>query len=108
MPIFIVENGLGAYDKLEGDKIHDDYRINYHRDHIAAMKEAIKDGVEVMGYLTWSGIDLVSMSTSEMSKRYGFIYVDLDDYCKGSGKRYKKDSFYWYQKVIKSNGEDLA
>lgn len=108
LPIFIVENGLGAYDKLEGDKIHDDYRINYHRDHIAAMKEAIKDGVEVMGYLTWSGIDLVSMSTSEMSKRYGFIYVDLDDYCKGSGKRYKKDSFYWYQKVIKSNGEDLA
>ena len=108
IPIFIVENGLGAYDKLEEDnKIHDDYRIDYLRKHIVQMGEAIKDGVDLMGYTTWGPIDLVSDSTSEMSKRYGFIYVDMDDNGKGGLKRFKKDSFYWYKEVIKSNGENL-
>ncbi len=108
IPIFIVENGLGAYDKLEEDnKIHDDYRIDYLRKHIVQMREAIKDGVDLMGYTTWGPIDLVSDSTSEMSKRYGFIYVDMNDDGKGSLKRFKKDSFYWYKELIKSNGENL-
>lgn len=109
IPIFIVENGLGAYDRLEYDnKIHDDYRIDYLKKHIIQMREAIKDGVNLMGYTTWGPIDLVSDSTSEMSKRYGFIYVDKDDYGNGSLKRLKKDSFIWYKKVIESNGENLA
>jgi 6-phospho-beta-glucosidase len=109
IPIFIVENGLGAYDKLEEDnKIHDDYRIDYLKKHIVQMKEAIKDGVELMGYTTWGPIDIVSDSTSEMSKRYGFIYVDMDDYGNGSLKRLRKDSFFWYKEVIKSNGENLG
>jgi 6-phospho-beta-glucosidase len=108
-PLFIVENGLGAYDKLEEDgSIHDDYRIDYLRKHIEQMKEAVKDGVDLMGYTSWGCIDLVSMSTSEMSKRYGFVYVDQDDYGNGTLDRYKKDSFYWYKKVIETNGEDLS
>ena len=108
LPLFIVENGLGAYDTLEADgSIHDDYRIDYLRRHIAAAKEAVKDGVNLIGYLTWGPIDLVSMGTSEMSKRYGFIHVDLDDYGQGSGKRRRKDSFYWSKEVIASNGEKL-
>jgi 6-phospho-beta-glucosidase len=107
-PIFIVENGLGTYDKVEEDgSIHDDYRVDYLRKHIIQMREAIEDGVDVMGYTTWGPIDLVSDSTSEMSKRYGFIYVDKDDYGKGSLKRLKKDSFFWYKDVIESNGERL-
>lgn len=90
-------------------KIHDNYRIEYLRDHIKEMKKAVvEDGVDLMGYLPWGCIDLVSASTGEMKKRYGFIYVDEDDHGKGTLKRYKKDSFYWYQKVIKSNGTDLA
>lgn len=108
IPLFIVENGLGAYDKLENGKIHDPYRINYFRSHIEQMREAVKDGVKLIGYLTWAPIDLISMSTSEMSKRYGFIYVDQDDYLQGSKARIRKDSFAWYKKVIASNGEDLA
>lgn len=107
-PLFIVENGLGAYDKVEADgSIHDQYRIDYLRQHILEMKEAIKDGVELIGYTSWGPIDLVSMSTSEMSKRYGFIYVDLDDNGEGTLSRSKKDSFEWYKKVIASNGEAL-
>lgn len=106
-PIYITENGVGYYDKLEDGEIHDPYRIEYYRDHIAQMKEAIKDGVDLRGYYAWGPIDIVSCSSSEMSKRYGFIYVDLDDYGKGSGKRIKKDSYAWMQKVIASNGEDL-
>ncbi|MCL6602712.1 MAG: glycoside hydrolase family 1 protein [Paenibacillus sp.] len=107
-PLFIVENGLGAYDKVEEDgSIHDSYRIDYLKQHIEQMKEAIMDGVDLIGYTSWGPIDLVSMSTSEMSKRYGFIYVDLDDEGNGTLKRSKKDSFYWYKKVIASNGEDL-
>lgn len=108
-PLFIVENGLGAYDKMTPDhKIHDDYRIEYLRNHIEQMKKAVtQDGVDLMGYLPWGCIDLVSASTGEMKKRYGFIYVDEDDHGQGSMKRYKKDSFYWYKKVIASNGNDL-
>ncbi|EMG29398.1 glycosyl hydrolase family protein [Listeria fleischmannii 1991] len=109
LPLFIVENGLGAYDTVEDDgSIHDDYRIDYLRKHIEQMKEAIKDGVDLMGYTSWGPIDLISASTSEMSKRYGFIYVDQDDEGNGTLKRSKKDSFNWYKKVIASNGEDLA
>ncbi|WP_257350191.1 glycoside hydrolase family 1 protein [Pseudalkalibacillus decolorationis] len=108
LPIFIVENGLGAYDKVEEDgSIHDDYRIDYLRKHIEQMKEAIADGVELIGYTSWGPIDLVSMSTSEMSKRYGFVYVDKDDEGNGTLERYRKDSFFWYKQVIESNGEEL-
>lgn len=108
-PLFIVENGFGAYDKLTSDhKIHDDYRIDYLRSHIKQMKLAVtEDGVDLIGYLPWGCIDLVSASTGEMKKRYGFIYVDEDDYGQGTLKRYKKDSFDWYKKVIDSNGENL-
>lgn len=107
-PLFIVENGIGALDKLEDGKVHDDYRIDYLRKHIEQMKQAIIDGVDLMGYTMWGPIDLISFSTSEMSKRYGFIYVDQDDEGNGSFNRIKKDSFNWYKKVITSNGEDLA
>lgn len=109
IPLFLVENGLGAKDKLTEDrKIHDDYRIDYIRKHIIEMKEAIKDGVELMGYTTWGCIDLISCGTSQMSKRYGFIYVDQDDKGNGTLNRIPKDSFFWYKKVISSNGEDLG
>ncbi|PTM53252.1 glycoside hydrolase family 1 protein [Desmospora activa] len=107
-PLFIVENGLGAFDKVEEDgSIHDPYRISYLKEHIQQMKEAVGDGVDLIGYTSWGPIDLVSFSTSEMSKRYGFIYVDQDDYGNGTLTRSKKDSFYWYQKVIATNGEKL-
>jgi len=105
VPLFIVENGLGALDKVEADgSIHDSYRIDYLKAHIEQMYEAIEDGVELMGYTLWGCIDLVSASTSEMSKRYGFIYVDADDEGNGSYDRSRKDSFFWYQKVIETNG----
>lgn len=109
IPLFIVENGMGMPDTLEEDgTIHDDYRIDYLRRHIVEMKKAVElDGIPLMGYTTWGPIDLVSAGTGEMKKRYGFIYVDVDDEGKGSFKRYRKDSFYWYQKVISSNGEEL-
>ncbi|MFV0381645.1 MAG: glycoside hydrolase family 1 protein [Breznakia sp.] len=106
-PIYITENGSGFYDTLENGEIHDSYRVDFYRDHFIAMREAIKDGVDLRGYYAWGPIDIISCSSSEMSKRYGFIYVDLDDYGNGSGKRIKKDSFHWYKKVIASNGEDL-
>ena len=108
MPIFIAENGLGAIDKVTPDgQIHDEYRIDYLKSHIKEMREAILDGVEVFGYASWGPIDIVSCSQGEMSKRYGYIYVDLDDRGNGSGRRLKKDSFFWYQHVIESNGEHL-
>ncbi|MBT2658371.1 6-phospho-beta-glucosidase [Bacillus sp. ISL-18] len=108
-PLFIVENGLGAKDKVEEDgSIHDDYRIEYLRIHIEQMAEAIEDGVELMGYTPWGCIDLVAASTGEMSKRYGFIYVDLDDEGNGTFDRLKKKSFYWYKQVIESNGVNLT
>ena len=109
VPILIAENGLGHHDIVEKDSsIHDDYRIDYLRDHIQQMKEAVLDGVYVFCYLPWGPIDIVSASSAEMSKRYGFIYVDIDDHGNGSGKRSLKDSYHWYKKVIASNGEDLA
>lgn len=107
-PLFVVENGLGAYDKVEADgSINDDYRIDYLREHIEAMAEAIQDGVELMGYTPWGCIDLVSASTGEMSKRYGFIYVDKHDDGSGTLNRSKKKSFDWYKNVIATNGEEL-
>ncbi|CFQ13589.1 cryptic 6-phospho-beta-glucosidase [Yersinia enterocolitica] len=108
-PLFLVENGLGAKDEINPlGEIEDDYRISYLREHIKAMAEAIDDGIPVIGYTSWGCIDLVSASTGEMSKRYGFVYVDRDDLGKGSLARKKKKSFYWYKKVIASNGADLS
>lgn len=111
-PLFIVENGLGAADQLvageDGEPtVMDDYRIEYLNDHLVQVREAVEDGVEVMGYTTWGCIDLVSASTAELKKRYGFIYVDRNDDGTGTLKRYKKKSFEWYRKVIESNGECL-
>jgi 6-phospho-beta-glucosidase len=110
-PLFIVENGLGAKDELvevDGTRtVHDDYRIAYLNDHLAQVSEAIADGVEVLGYTSWGCIDLVSASTAQMSKRYGFIYVDRNDDGTGTLDRYKKRSFDWYAEVIRSNGASL-
>lgn len=111
-PLFIVENGLGARDELiddghGGKTVDDDYRINYMRDHLLQVKEAIEDGVEVMGYTSWGCIDLVSASTAQLAKRYGLIYVDRNDDGSGTLNRYKKKSFNWYKEVIASNGEKL-
>ena len=108
-PLFIVENGLGANDAVEENgTIHDPYRIDYMREHIRAMMEAVnEDGIPLLGYTCWGCIDLVSASTGEMKKRYGMIYVDKQNDGSGDLKRLKKDSFYWYQKVIRTNGEDL-
>ncbi len=106
-PLFIVENGLGALDVLENETVNDEYRIEYLREHLMQMKEAVKDGVDLMGYTSWGCIDLISASTGEMEKRYGFIYVDRDDQGKGSNRRFKKKSFDWYKQVIASNGNDL-
>jgi len=109
VPIMVVENGLGQDDRLEDDKtVHDDYRIEYMRRHIEQMEEAIADGVDLIAYTPWGIMDLVAASTGEMKKRYGVIYVDADDNGCGSFERYKKDSFYWYKKVIASNGGDLT
>lgn len=108
IPLMVVENGLGAVDERSEDgKFHDTYRINYLREHIKAMSEAIDDGVDLMGYTMWGCTDLVSASTGEMKKRYGFVYVDKDNDGNGDLHRERKDSFYWYKKVIASNGEDL-
>jgi len=109
-PLFIVENGMGAYDTVEEDgSIHDDYRITYIREHIKGLKDAIEiDDVDLMGYTPWGCIDLVAASTGEMRKRYGFIYVDKDDEGNGTLQRKKKDSFYWYKKVIETNGDCLS
>lgn len=107
IPIMIVENGLGANDLLIDEEVHDSYRIDYMKAHVKAMSDALSDGVNLVGYTSWGCIDLVSSSTGEMDKRYGFIYVDKDNDGNGTYKRYKKDSFYWYKKVIESNGRDL-
>lgn len=109
IPLMVVENGLGAYDEKDEDgMVHDSYRIDYLRKHIEQMKEAIKDGVDLMGYTPWGCIDLVSASTGEMAKRYGFIYVNKFDDGTGDLSRERKESFFWYKKVIGSNGKDLA
>ena len=108
IPLMVVENGLGAYDKKEEDgSIRDDYRIDYLRKHIEQMKEAVEDGVDLMGYTPWGCIDLVSASTGEMAKRYGFIYVEKYDDGTGDLSRRKKKSFDWYKSVIETNGEEL-
>lgn len=106
-PLFVAENGLGTFDVFQNGTVEDEYRIDYIRDHLKALKQAIGDGVDVFGYTYWGCIDCISGSTGEMSKRYGFIYVDQDDEGNGSLKRYPKKSFYWYKKVIASNGEVL-
>ena len=108
-PIFIVENGLGAYDKIEEDgTIDDQYRIDYLRDHLREMAKAICiDGVECLGYTMWGCFDLVSLSTGEMAKRYGFVYVDMDDKGNGTLERRKKKSFDWFQRVCATNGDSL-
>ena len=113
LPLFIVENGLGAKDELIKDAdgnytVEDDYRIDYLEKHLTQVKEAVKDGVEVMGYTSWGPIDLISASTAQMSKRYGFIYVDRNDDGSGTFNRYKKKSFDWYKNVIETNGENLG
>ncbi len=109
MPLFIVENGLGAQDVVEEDgSVNDDYRIDYMRDHVNAMKDAVDlDGVDLMGYCPWGHIDLVSAGTGEMRKRYGFVFVDRYDDGTGDFSRRRKKSFWWYQKCCKSNGEDI-
>ena len=108
LPMFIVENGFGAIDQKEVDgSVHDQYRIDYMREHVKAMSEAIDEGVDLMGYTWWGCIDLVSAGTGEIRKRYGFIYVDVDDFGNGTYKRYKKDSFEYCKKVYTSNGEDI-
>ena len=108
-PLFIVENGFGAVDRVNPDgSIDDDYRIAYLRAHIEEMKNAVLlDGVDLMGYTPWGCIDCVSFTTGEMKKRYGFIYVDKDNEGKGTLKRSRKKSFFWYKEVIRSNGECL-
>lgn len=108
VPLFIVENGMGAIDQVENGKIHDNYRIDYLKQHIEAIKDAIEiDGVDLMGYTPWGCIDLVAASTGEMKKDMD-LYVDKDDEGHGTLSRLKKDSFYWYKKVIESNGDDLS
>lgn len=107
LPIMITENGMGARDTLQDGRVHDDYRIQYLREHIEQMRLAIDDGVELIGYTPWSAMDLVSVSTGEVEKRYGFIYVDKDNAGSGTLERIRKDSFYWYKNVIATNGSEL-
>jgi 6-phospho-beta-glucosidase len=119
VPLFIVENGLGATDVLEGSaadpatgaidtrRVHDDYRIDYYVKHLREVREAIADGVDLLGYTAWGGLDIISASTSQMTKRYGVIYVDADDAGQGSYDRVRKDSFYWYQQLVATNGAVL-
>ena len=105
----IVENGIGLHEAKTTEEIQDDGRIKYFSEHIAQVKKAIdEDGVTVMGYLPWGPIDIVSAGTGEMEKRYGFIYVDKDNKGEGTLERRPKKSFYWYRKVIETNGEDLS
>lgn len=106
-PIFIAENGLGAIDQFVDGTVEDDYRIEYIQEHLKQVLLAIDDGVDCFGYTYWGCIDCIAASTSQMKKRYGFIYVDQDDDGNGTLKRYKKKSFDWYKNVIKSNGESL-
>lgn len=108
LPLFIVENGVGAYDTFENGTVQDDYRIDYYREHIEQIGLAIADGVDLLGYTPWGPIDIVSMSTCQMVKRYGFVYVDADDHGNGSYDRYRKKSFHWYQRVINTNGTNLT
>ncbi|WP_282925917.1 glycoside hydrolase family 1 protein [Helcococcus kunzii] len=106
-PIMIAENGFGYQDKFENNTVNDDYRINYLESHIKMIKESLLDGVKIIAYLPWTSIDIISSGTAEMSKRYGFVYVDADDLGNGSYDRYKKKSFYWYKNLIENNGINL-
>lgn len=107
-PLFIVENGLGAKDELINHQVDDSYRIHYLSEHCKAMYDAIyEDGIDLMGYTSWGCIDIISAGTNQVSKRYGYIYVDIDDFGNGTYKRYKKKSFDWYRKVIETNGSSL-
>ena len=110
IPLMVVENGMGARDEVvveDGEKrVHDDYRIEYRKKHVRAMGEAVDDGVDLIGYTWWGPIDLVSAGTGEMRKRYGFIYVDKHDDGTGTYERIRKDSFFAYQKIMKSNGAE--
>lgn len=109
MPVLLVENGLGAQDTVEEDgSIHDTYRIDYLRSHIQSLQNVMDNGVDVMGYLVWSPIDVICMSTGQISKRYGLVHVDLDDEGNGTRDRRPKDSFDWYKTVIATNGEDMG
>lgn len=107
VPLIIAENGLGAVDEVVDGQVHDAYRIDYVRAHLEQIAEALRDGCPVIGYLLWTPIDIISCSSCEMKKRYGCIYVDLDDEGNGTGNRIRKDSFYWYRDVIASNGTGL-
>ena len=108
LPLFIVENGIGLDENLDSEgKIHDDFRRKYVKDHLVQIEEAIKDGCDVMGYLYWGPIDVVSAGTGEMRKRYGFVYVDRFNDGTGTLERSKKDSFEWFKKVIETNGKEL-
>lgn len=107
LPIYITENGLGNFDTLEDGTVHDVERSKYLQDHVVAMKEAIKEGIDLRGYYWWGPIDIISCGSSEMCKRYGMVYVDQDDYGNGSKRRIKKDSFNVYQRIIESNGEKI-
>ena len=109
-PLFVIENGMGAIDQMEEDgSVHDGYRIEYLSKHLGAIRDAIcEDGVDCIGYTMWGNIDLVSRSTGEMAKRYGFIYVDMDDKGNGTLARSRKDSFYWMKKACESMGADLT
>ena len=107
-PLFILENGIGMIETLnEENTVHDDYHIAYLKEHLRALKMAINDGCDIRGYTWWGPIDVVSSGTSEMSKRYGFVYVDQDDECKGPHKRYQKDSYYYYKHIIETDGDEL-
>lgn len=108
LPLFIVENGYAAIEKSDGNMIQDDYRIEFLRDHIEQMELAMKDGVEIIGYTPWTALDIISASTGVIEKRYGLIYVDLDDEGNGTLDRTPKKSYYWYQKVVQTNGKDLS
>lgn len=107
LPLLVTENGLGAFDKLEDGRVHDGYRIDYLRDHIEQIQWAISDGVDVLGYSPWSAIDLVSTHQGA-AKRYGFVYVNREEFDLLDLARYRKDSFAWYAKVIASQGADLS
>ena len=107
LPIFLMELGTGLHDKVEDGKIHDEERVKFFAENLYQLKETIYDGVPIMGCLTWGPIDIVSNASAQMSKRYGFIYVDIDDHGNGSGMRLKKDSFYWLQETIKENGKNI-
>lgn len=107
LPMMIGENGFGFVDKLVDGQVHDQYRISYLKKHIQALKQAVKEGVDLFAYCSWAPFDIVSAGTAEMSKRYGYIYVDYDDFGEGTGKLYRKDSFDWYKEVIKHNAENI-